>query len=286
MKAVFKREFTSCFRSGTGYALSALFVFIVGIFAAAGNVLGYDNFAYTLYNSGFLYLILVPVLTMKTFSEEKRQKTDQLLYSLPMGSAQIVCAKYFALLAVLAVPTLICALVPIAMSLYGAVNFPLSLASLAAFYLLGAALIAVGMFISTLTENQLIAAYTSFFVLLAAFFLGNLSKMIPSDPAVCALIFAIFAGLLCVVFATLTKKPRLAILLWIVLLVPIVLVAVLSPATPALCLAFIAEKAALFDRFASFSMGILDVKTIVFYLSAAFAFVFFAVESFEKRRWC
>ena len=285
MKAIFKREFTSCFYSGTGFALSALFVFTVGVFAAAGNFLGYDNFAYTLYNSGFLYLILIPILTMRTFSEEKKQKTDQLLYSLPLSSAQIVCAKYLALLASLAVPTVICALIPLAMSLYGAVNFALSFASLAAFFLLGAALAALGMFISSLTENQLVAAYTSFFVLFACYFLGNISKMIPSDTAVCTLIFAALSALLCLVFAALAKNTTLGIALWFALLVPIILIAVLSPDTPGLWLAFICQQAAFFDRFSSFSLGILDLKTIVFYFSAAFAFVFFTVQSFEKRRW-
>ncbi|MBQ9544755.1 MAG: ABC transporter [Clostridia bacterium] len=285
MTSVFKREFRSCFLSGTGLVMSALFVFIVGIFASAGNFLGYDNFAYTLYNSGFLYLILVPVLTMRSFSEERKQKTDQLLYSLPLGSAQIVCAKYFALLAALAVPTLICALVPLAMSLYGNVNFILSLSSLFGFYLLGAALIAVGIFISSLTDNQLVAAYTSFFVLFAVYFLGNVSKMIPSDPAVCAVIFAVLAALICLVFYNLTKSRALGIGLWCVLLIPIILVSILSPQTPALCLAFICSRAALFDRLGNFSLGIFDAVTLVFYISVCVLFVFFTVQSFEKRRW-
>lgn len=285
MKAIFKREFTSCFLSGTGFAMSALLVFIVGVFAAAGNFLGYDNFAYTLYNSCFLYLILVPILTMRSFSEERKLKTDQLLYSLPIGSAKIVCAKYFALLCVIAVPTLICALIPAAMSLYGSVNFAQSFVSLAAFFLLGAALIAVGMFISSLTENQLIAAYTSFLVLFTAYFLENISKMIPADTTVCALIFAGLCALICLVFAALTKKARLGVMLFIVLLVPVVLIALLSPETPGAWLAFICRQAAVFDRFSAFSLGILDLKTIVFYVSAAFTFVFFTVQSFERRRW-
>ena len=127
---------------------------------------GYSNFEYVLGNIGFIFLSIVPILTMRTFAEEKKQKTDQLLYSLPTGMLRIVIGKYLALLLVFLVPVIILRTYPLVLSMYGELEMKTVYSTIFAFFLLGASLLAIGIFISTLTESQPFAAGGTFVVLL------------------------------------------------------------------------------------------------------------------------
>ena len=108
MTAVFRREVGSYFKGVLGYLLAAFLLVFAGIYCMAYNLSGYyANFEYVLSGISFIYLIAVPIISMRAVAEEKRQKTDQLLYSLPIRLSSVVMGKYLAMLTVLAVPTLI-----------------------------------------------------------------------------------------------------------------------------------------------------------------------------------
>ena len=113
-----------------------------------------SNFEYVPGFGSIIYAVIVPLLTMRTIAEERRQKTDQLLYSLPLSTTRVVLGKYLALLAVFLVPLAIIACYPLIFAQYGEVYLPTSYGTLLAFFLMGAALIAVGIFLSSLTDNQ------------------------------------------------------------------------------------------------------------------------------------
>ena len=180
MTAIFKRELRSYYRSMTGYAFAAVLLLFTGVYTMAICLNGYySNFEYVLGNCCFIFLLLVPILTMKVFAEEKKQKTDQMLYALPLGMTKIVLGKYFALIAVFAVPTAIICLYPLILSLFGNLAMKTVYSTILAFFLMGAALLSIGMFISTLTESQPMAAGLTFVGLLFNYLSTSLAQYVP-----------------------------------------------------------------------------------------------------------
>jgi ABC-2 type transport system permease protein len=139
----------------------------------------FPNFEYVLSNISFIFIIIIPVLTMRAIADERKQKTDQLLYSLPLSLTQIVMGKFFALLAVLLVPVAIMGIYPLILSMFGQVLMGAAYGTLLAFFLLGATLIAMGLFISSLTDNQAMAAVVCFIIMLLNFYLKSLSSNVP-----------------------------------------------------------------------------------------------------------
>ncbi|MGN1413442.1 MAG: ABC transporter permease [Anaerovoracaceae bacterium] len=185
MKAILKRELRFYYHSFTGYAFAAVLLLFAGIYTMAICLQsGYSNFEYVLGNIGFIFLLIVPILTMRTFAEEKKQKTDQLLYSLPTGMLRIVMGKYLALLLVFLVPVMILSIYPLVLSLYGNLAMKTVYSTIFAFFLLGASLLAIGMFISTLTESQPFAAGGTFVVLLLDYLAPSLADFLPAGGSI------------------------------------------------------------------------------------------------------
>ena len=117
-----------------------------------------SNFEFVLSFGSMVFVVIVPILTMRVIAEERKQKTDQLLYALPITTAQVILGKYLALLVVYLIPLALICLYPLVFSQFGEVYLPTSYGSIFAFFVLGAALIALGVFISSLTDNQGFAA--------------------------------------------------------------------------------------------------------------------------------
>ena len=185
MTAIFKREFKSYFTSMTGYAYAAFLLIFTGIYTMSICLMGYyTNYEYVIGNVAFIFLIIIPVLTMKVFAEERKQKTDQLLYALPLSMTKIVMGKYLALLGVSAVPMVIMTVYPAVLSFFGDVSIKVSLCAMLGFFLLGAALISIGMFISSMTESLPLAAGLSFLVLLINYLADGLAAYIPVGGSV------------------------------------------------------------------------------------------------------
>ena len=154
MTAVFKHELKNYYHSFTAYVFGAFLLAIVGFGAMLYNLqVAVSNFEYVLSFGSIVFVVIVPILTMRVIAEERRQKTDQLLYSLPITTTQVVLGKYLALLTVYLIPLAVISLYPLIFAQFGEVYLPTSYGSLFAIFVMGAALVAVGMFISSLTEN-------------------------------------------------------------------------------------------------------------------------------------
>lgn len=159
MLAIFKHELRALFHSFTAYVFGAFLLVVVGLGALAYNLqAAVSNFEYVLSFAGIIFVVIVPLLTMRVIAEERRQKTDQLLYALPISTTDVVLGKYAALLVVFLVPLAVIAVYPLIFSCFGEVYLPVSYGSIFAYFVMGAALIAVGVFLSSLTENQGMAA--------------------------------------------------------------------------------------------------------------------------------
>ena len=182
MKAIYKREVASYFKSMTGYVFLFFVFLIVGIYFYAYNLLnGYPSMNVTFNSITFVFLLAVPVLTMRVLAEERRQKTDQLLITAPVSVAKNVLGKFFALLTVYLIPIGVICIYPLIMRIFGKISFAQNYTAILGFFLLGAANIAVGLFISSLTENTIIAAVLTFVVMFLSYIMSGLESFLPSS---------------------------------------------------------------------------------------------------------
>lgn len=233
MIAVWKREVQSYFLSPLAYIFIGAFMIIAGIMFASGNIMANNvSFNSTLGSLTFVFMLLVPLLTMKLISEDKKSKTDQLLLTSPLTVPAIILGKYFAAVTVFVVTLVISFVFPIVLAIFGAPAFGEIISGYIGFFLLGCALIAIGVFISSITESQVIAALVTFFILLIMWMGDVALSLIPYQWLV-------------------------TILKWL----------------------------SIYTRLSPFSIGLIAITPIIYFISIATIFVFLAVRSMEKRRW-
>lgn len=286
MTAVFKHELKNYYHSFTAYVFGAFLLAIVGFGAMLYNLqAAVSNFEYVLSFGSIVFVVIVPILTMRVIAEERRQKTDQLLYSLPITTAQVVLGKYLALLTVYLIPLAVISLYPLIFAQFGDVYLPTSYGSLFAIFVMGAALVAVGMFISSLTENQGLAAGISIAVILFNYYSVSLSEYVSSTAlgsmiALAALVLALGAVVRC-----LTRNELLAAGVCLVLAIPVCVAGIADPAALEGLLPDIMRQLSLFERFNTFVSGVFDLSAIVYYASVIAFFLFLTVQSLEKRRY-
>lgn len=286
MIAVFKRELNAYFKGIMGYLAAAFLLVFAGIYTMAYNLSGYyANFEYVVSSIGFIYLIAVPVLTMRSVAEEKRSKTDQLLYSLPISMTDVILGKYLAMLLVLLVPVAIIGVYPLILSQFGNVSLKMAYGSLAAYFMLGASLLSIGLFISSVTESQVASAVITLVVMLFLYFMSSLASFVSTTAEA-----SMIALLICVILFALS----------VLLLTRNVLISIFTVGVGGLSVylfysadrtAFyglfpkMMESLSVFDRFDTFIGGVFDLTAIVYYLSIIAVFLFMSVQAMEKRRW-
>ncbi|GAA6392853.1 ABC-type transport system involved in multi-copper enzyme maturation%2C permease component [uncultured Flavonifractor sp.] len=286
MIAVWKHELKNYFHSLTAYIFGAFLLAFIGLGALRYNIqAAVSNFEFVLSYGCLIFVVIVPILTMRVIAEERRQKTDQLLYSLPITTVQVVLGKYLALLVVYAVPLCLISLYPLIFSQYGDVYLPTSYGSILAFLVLGAALIALGMFLSSLTDNQGFAAGIGIAVILFNYYSVSLSEYVSSTAfgsmvAICVLILALWG-----IIRYLTKNETLAYGVSFLLLAVTVVAYQMDAASFEGLLPKIMTQLSLFERFYVFVNGVFDMTAIVYYAAVIVFFLFLSVQSLEKRRY-
>ncbi|MDD3414152.1 MAG: Gldg family protein [Lachnospiraceae bacterium] len=181
MTAVYKRELKSYFQSVTGCLFIAVNLLFIGIYFTAFNLsYGKPYISYAISSALFIFLVITPILTMRSFAEEKRQKTDQLLFTSPTSIGKIVIGKYLAMVTVFMIPVIIVCFYPLLLSMFGEVPFAESYVAILGYFLFGATSIAVGMFVSSLTESQIIASVGTFAILLVGYLMKGIEGIISS----------------------------------------------------------------------------------------------------------
>ena len=286
MGAIFRHELRNYFHSLTAYVFGAFLLAVVGLGSVLYNLqAAVSNFEFVLSFASIIFVVIVPILTMRTLAEERRQRTDQLLYSLPITTTQVVLGKYLALLVVYLIPLAVISLYPLLFSQFGDVYLPTSYGSLFAFFMMGAALLAVGMFLSSLTDNQGFAAGIGVAAILLNYYSVSLAEYTSSTAMGSLIALYVIALLLGVVIRGLTRNENLAYG------VTFALIAALSVAYFVNSTAFegllpdIMTKLSLFRQFNSFVNGAFDLTAIVYYVSVMGFFLFLSVQSMEKRRY-
>lgn len=286
MRAVFKHELSSYFTGLTGYVFGAFLLLFTGIFTLVINVAQYSvHFEYVFSGMSFIFLIIVPVLTMRVLSEERRHKTDQLLYSLPISMTEVVVGKYLAMLVVFAAPVAIISLYPLVLSAYGDVYLPMAYSAVLGFFCMGAALIAMGTFVSAVTENQAISAGLCFVVMLINYYIADLANFVSASPGASLVAVTVTVILAAVIVWRLTKNTTVALGTVAVLEGAALVVYLTNPTSFQGLFPSVMKTLSLYERFNSLLMGYLDLATFVYYISVIVVMLFLSVQAMEKRRW-
>ena len=286
MIAVLKHELRLYFHSLTAYVFGAFLLAFVGIGAMLYNIqAAVSNFEFVLSFGSMVFVVIVPILTMRVIAEERKQKTDQLLYALPITTTQVILGKYLALLVVYLIPLALISLYPLLFAQFGEVYLPTSYGSILAFFVLGAALIALGVFISSLTDNQGFAAGIGIAAILLNYYSVSLSEYISSTAFGSLAALCVLVVLLAMLVKYLTKNETLAYFGAGGLLVLIMGFYMYDPTKFEGLLPQVMADLSLFERFYVFVNGVFDMTAIVYYLTVIVFFLFLAVQSLEKRRY-
>ena len=289
MNAIFKRELRSCFHGMIGYVLTAFMLVSTAIYFVALN-LGYgltDFGYYTLYRTIFMLLLYIPVLTMRSFTEERHSRTDQLLLTSPVPTWGIVLGKYFALCVIFAVPCVVDVAMILVLKVLGAtaVSTAANFASLLCYYLMGCAAIAVGVFLSSLTENQIIAAISGVAALLLAYMMPSLRTMFTAGSAVALAVFTAIGAVLSVVAGLRSRSFTLGCLTFAGCCAALTALFLLQSSWLTEAFSAVLSALCLFTPFEDFVNSSFSIPTLVYYLTVAVLFLFFTVQGLEKRRW-
>ena len=198
MKAIYKKELRSYLTSMIGYVFISFILVLLGIYFTAINIQqAYPEIGYAIGNTSFVFLIAVPILTMRVLAEEQKNKTDQMLLTAPVHVESIILGKYLALLTIFAVPTAVICLYPLLLAQHGTISYAMSYTSILGFFLLGAAYIAIGVFISSITESQVIAAVIAFIVLFITYVEEGIAGFFPESAEGSLFAFMVLAALFC-----------------------------------------------------------------------------------------
>ncbi|MGE4486135.1 MAG: ABC transporter permease [Oscillospiraceae bacterium] len=288
MTAVYKRELRSYFSSMIGYVFIAAMTVFVGLFFSANNLeLGYPYFAYTIESVASILILAIPILTMKSIAEEKKAKTDQMLLTYPVSVTSVIMGKYLSMMTIYIIPLIISCFCPIIIAAVGQTSYILGdYLAIFAMLCMGALFVAIGMFISSLTENQIIAAVGSMVALLLIYFWDDLVKRIPTTSAASLIGLLAIIIIIALVFSAISHNQFVSIITGLVggIIIVICYVAKSSMFSGLIntilgafsCMGMLQN----FTRYNSFDLG-----GIFLYLSLAAMFVFLTVQSVQKRRW-
>lgn len=192
MCAIYKKELRAYLTSMTGYIFMAVLLAVTSLYYVANCLVGgYPVFGAVLSSVYFVLLIIVPVLTMRSMAEEKRQKTDQLLMTAPISLWKIVLGKYLAMVTIFLIPMAILCLYPLILLQFGSVSLPMAYTAILGYTLFGAACLGIGLFLSALTESQVIAAVLTFGVLFFLNMASGIANVIGASGAVASVLNAL-----------------------------------------------------------------------------------------------
>ena len=286
MAAIFKRETKSYYTGMVGYVTAAVSLFFLGLYFTNRNLMyASSDFASVLYTTTLIMLFLLPALSMRSFAEDRRNKTDQLLLTSPVSIPGIVLGKFLAECVVFALPLTVAVLMPLLLTAFGTVSLVSAFSALLVYLLLGAACLAVGTWISALTENQIIAYLATFGALLIAYLMNGIKTMFTSGNLLALVVFLVVLLIAAVLVGVLCKSLPVGLGVFAVGAVVLVVLFQLRPAWLLSAFNAVLGALALFQPFNGVVGGMFSVSAIVYYLSVIALFLFLTGQSLERRRW-
>lgn len=286
MTAIFKKELKSYLTSMIGYVFIAFILVVVGIYFGIYNLSnGYPEMGMTLSSVTFIFLIVTPILTMRILAEEKRQKTDQMLLTSPVSVFGIVMGKFLSLVCVFLIPVIVVSFYPVILGTLGTINYGVSYAAILGFFLLGCATLSIGLFISSTTESQVIAAVLSFAILFLTYIMSGLEDYLPTEAIQTTVVYAVIVLLIAAVIYNLTKSVVATGVVGVAGEAALIMLFFVKSDLIAGSIQKIMSVFELTTHFENFINGMIDIKGIVYYISIVVIFVFLTMQSIQKRRW-
>ena len=286
MTAIYKRELKSYLTSMVGYLFIFFVLVLTGIYFSAYQLsAAYPKFETTLSAVTFVFLIGVPILTMRVLAEERKQNTDQLLLTAPVSVGNIVTGKYLALVTVYAIPILVLCTYPLIMSKFGTVDFGTAYTAILGFFLLGCANIAIGLFMSALTESQVIAAVLTFVLLFAFYMMNGISSFFSKTSMSTCVTFGLLILAAAIIVYTMIKNVLISAAVGVIGEVILVIVYLLKSSIFEGGIQKVLDIFNLSGHFDNFTNNIFDIKGIVYFLSVIAVCLFLTMQSILKRRW-
>ena len=288
MLAIYKRGLKSYFQSMIGYVFIAFFLLIIGfVFSYINIQQGTPFIGYTLQYAyvTVVFMILVPIITMKILADERRLKTDQLLFTAPITVTKIVMGKFLAVVTVFCIPMVVVAFYPFFLTVFGDVPLPSSYVAVLGFFLMGLAYLSIGLFVSSLTESQIISAVGTFGILLISFTMSSLTKIISSAAIASFIALLAITAVLVLVYYMMTKDKKYTVILFVIAEGVISIIYAVKSSWFESLIQKIMMVLSLNDHFEKFVGGIFDLTAVVYYISVIGFFLFLTVQSIQKRRW-
>lgn len=288
MSAIYKRELKAYFSSPLGYVVIAFLVFIVSFYFYSFNLIEqYPWFGMGLYKTSFILILIAPIITMRIMAEERRQKTDQLLYTAPVNIFDIVFGKYLSVLTVFAIPMLFFCIYPIILLKLGksADSLAMDYVGILGYFMMGAACIAIGFFVSTVTESQVLAAVLTFAILLISYLSNTIASLIPATADASLLGLSVLIVILGIVIFFMTRNLILSALISFVLECGVFVIFALKSTMLEGVINNFLSALDLTQRLTNLVYGDLDLTVIAYYISVIALFLFLSVQSVYKRRW-
>lgn len=291
MKAVYKRELGAYFHSMIGSVCVAFMLAAVGLYFMVYNLYqGAPGFASALVSAIYLFIVVIPLLTMRSVAEDRKNKTDQLLLTAPVSVTGVVLGKFFAMVTVFAAPCVLYCLCPLIMKLAsgssGVVYFKSDYATLLAFLLLGCLYISIGLLISSLTENQIIAAVATVGVLVLLYLWEGILNFLPTAAGGNLVGMIVVVLLLALLLYTLTSSYVVAAAVAVVGIVALGVCYFIAPDLFASLLPNVLGAFSLNAVLTSFATDyVFDLGGLVLYLSLTFLMLFLTVQMIQRRRW-
>lgn len=287
MLAVLKKELRTYFLTPTGWIFMAVFLLISGIFFTIQNVFGQSpDIAALLAGLLFVFLLVIPLLTMRIFTDERRFRTDQLLLTGPSNLWSIVTGKFLAAFMVYLITVVITVAYPVMISGHGRLEWSKIIGTYIGFVLLGGAFISIGVWVSSATEGVVGAAIVTFLALMITFIIDFLRPSMPSTE-VAGLVWGGILALAVAFWVYWSSKNAPAGLL-VAVVFAVVLVVLWFTAREAVFVGLVSKSLgwiSLTRRFRAFSLGLLRLDAAVYYLTFSAFFLFLTVQGLEKRRW-
>lgn len=286
MTAIFKREFKSCFTGMIGWVIAAVSLFFLGLYFTNRNLLyASSDFASVLYTMTMILLFLLPAISMRSFAEERKNKTDQLLLTSPVSIPAIVAGKFLAELAIFALPLAAAVVMPLLLQAFGTVSLVAAYSALLGYLLLGGACLAVGTWISALTENQILAYLATFGALLVAYLMNGIQTMFTTGNLLAFIVFMIALLVASVLVGVICKRLAAGAVVFCAGAVVLFVLFQLRPAWLLTAFNAVLSALALFEPFKDIVGGMFSIPAIVYYLSVMGLFLFLTGQALARRRW-
>ena len=286
MAAVFRHECRLLFSGLTAYVYGAFSLFFVAIYMIVYNLTNaYANFEYALAGASFAFIIMIPILTMRIISEEKKQKTDQLLYSLPISTTQIVVGKFLAVFVTSLIPMCAVVFYPLVLKNYGNLYLPAAYGAMFGYIMTAAVLLSIGIFISSITESQAMAAGICFGAMILNYYMVTVAEYATSSAYGSLIAIVVVEIILALLIRSMTRNDVLAQGVGFVAVIGTVVLYIFRSEWFEGLFPNILENISVYERFYQFVDGIFDYTNVVYFISVIIFFLFLTVQSLEKRRY-